>query len=60
MAESLGLLIHNFWIDLFPMFQNGYNFLYYFLDILTIIALIRGFLVLPEFILTGRSRGGRW
>lgn len=52
--------IHEFWTNLFPGFATSYEFLYYFLDIVTILSLIRAFLVLPEILLTGRMRGGRW
>lgn len=54
------LKIHEFWIELFPIFQQNCEFIYYFLDVLTIISLIRAFLEIPTIILTGRMRGGKW
>lgn len=54
------LKLHEFWIELFPIFGENYEFIYYFLDILTIISLIRGFLEIPTIILTGRMRGMKW
>lgn len=57
---DLMLKIHEFWIELFPIFQQNCEFIYYFLDVLTIISLIRAFLEIPTIILTGRMRGGKW
>lgn len=48
------LEIHDFWVRLFPMFQN-YEFIYVFLDIETILVLISIFFELPSLILLSRK-----
>lgn len=35
--------IHEFWIEICPQFQNGYEFVYYFLDVITILFILRTF-----------------
>lgn len=35
--------IHEFWIELCPQFQNGFEFVYYFLDVITILYILRIF-----------------
>lgn len=45
------LQIHNFWVEMFPIFQNSYEFVYVFFDIATIIFFIKLILTLPKFIL---------
>jgi len=47
------LAIHEFWVELFPIFQNGYEFVYLFFDISTIIFLIDLFLTVPKILLLG-------
>jgi len=34
------LAIHEFWVELFPIFQQSYEFVYVFFDIATIIFVI--------------------
>ncbi|MBP3707967.1 MAG: hypothetical protein J6J36_05100 [Clostridia bacterium] len=48
--------IHNFWVETFPMFQNGYEFIYVFLDIATILSLIEAVIILPSCLLFGGSK----
>lgn len=50
------LAIHEFWTELFPIFQQDYEFVYIFFDIATILTLIKMFLELPRYILTGGCR----
>lgn len=47
--------IHEFWIDMFPWFQ-GYEFLYVFLDIVSVLAMIEAFIVLPGYFLFGGTK----
>ena len=50
------LQIHEFWVELFPIFQNGYEFLYIYLDFATILIFIKLILTIPSMLLF-RSRG---
>ena len=43
--------IHNFWVTLFPIFKESYEFVYVFFDIATIIFLIDLILNVPKFLL---------
>lgn len=53
------LHIHEFWVELFPMFQNSYEFIYVFFDFATILALLTIFFEVPAAILLGKKgRGG--
>lgn len=45
------LVIHDFWVNLFPIFKTGYEFVYVFFDIATIIFLIDLFLTVPKMLL---------
>ena len=45
--------IHSFWVELFPIFQNGYEFVYIFFDVVSILAFIEAFIVLPGRLLFG-------
>lgn len=45
------LQIHDFWVTLFPVFKNSYEFVYVFFDIATIIFLIDLFLTVPKILL---------
>lgn len=56
MGEAM-LELHNFWVELYPSLQNGYDFVYVFLDVLTILSLFRVISTLPTLVLTGRMRG---
>ena len=43
------LQIHEFWIELLPIFQGDYEFVYLWFDILTVIALLRAmFIYIPS------------
>lgn len=54
------MYIHEFWTSLFPMFDDC-QFIYYMLDVLTIMVVIRAILSLPDYILLdGGFRGRRW
>lgn len=50
------LKIDEFWREVFPMFQQSYEFIYAFLDITTIICLIRVTLKLPGALLFGSRK----
>ena len=52
MGESM-LQIHGFWVELFPNFQNNYEFIYVFLDVVSVITMIRIFIELPRNLLNG-------
>ena len=52
--------IHEFWVELFPMFQGSAEFVYFFFDALTVISFFRILTIIPELLFTGRMRGGRW
>lgn len=45
------LAIHEFWVNLFPVFKESYEFVYVFFDIATIIFLIDLFLTVPKILL---------
>jgi len=44
--------IHEFWVEQLP-FLTGYEFIYVFLDIVTILALIEAVIILPGKLLFG-------
>lgn len=48
--------IHNFWVELFPIFQSNYEFVYVFFDIATIIFFIDVILTLPKILLLRGKR----
>lgn len=45
------LKIHEFWVALFPIFQESYEFVYVFFDVATIIFLIDLILTVPKILL---------
>lgn len=47
--------IHNFWVQMFPMFQGDYQFMYLFFDVVSIIAMIRIFFTLPGYLMNTRK-----
>ncbi len=47
--------IDSFWRELFPIFQE-YEFIYIFLDVASIIAMIRIFFNLPGMLLLGSKK----
>ena len=49
------LKIHEFWVTMFPIFKDSYEFVYTFFDIATIIFFIDLFLSVPKMLLF-RSR----
>lgn len=51
--------IHEFWVWMFPWFENGYDFLYVFLDITSVLVMIEALIVLPCYLLFGRT-GKTW
>lgn len=51
--------IHEFWVELLPQFQEGYTFIYYFLDVVTILFMFRIFTDTVSLIMGGRRRN-RW
>ena len=51
--------IHEFWLEMFPQFVGNAEFVYLFLDALTVISFFRILTLIPELLLTGRIRGGR-
>lgn len=46
--------IHTFWTTNFPMF-NDVQFIYYFLDVATIVVLIDAILLIPKMLLKPRK-----
>lgn len=50
--------MHEFWITMFPVFKESYEFVYYILDLFSILALLRIFFELPTFCLgfTGKMK----
>lgn len=44
--------IHNFWVQVFPMFSE-YEFIYVFLDFLTIYVLLYAVIVIPGRLMSG-------
>lgn len=50
--------IHQFWIDNFPYFLNDAYFIYYILDLVSIISFLKIFFALPSYLL-GFSRKDR-
>ncbi len=51
--------IHEFWVELLPQFQDGYTFIYYLLDTVTVLFIFRIFSDTVCMIFGGR-RGSRW
>lgn len=50
------LAIHEFWVELFPVFQESYAFVYVFFDIATIIFVVDLFLNIPKLLLLGSGK----
>lgn len=48
--------IHNFWVSMFPIFQESFGFIYIFFDVVTIIFLIDLFLTVPKMLLLGSKK----
>lgn len=48
------MYIHDFWVELFPMFSEN-PFIYYFLDIVTILCMLKFFLSFFGAMLNGRK-----
>lgn len=46
--------IHEFWVEMFPMFSE-YGFIYVFLDFLTVYVMLYAIVVLPGRLLLGGS-----
>lgn len=49
------LEIHEFWVELFPVFQNGYEFIYIYFDVATIFTLLIIFFEVPTYLLLGKK-----
>lgn len=47
--------IHDFWVDMLPMFAD-FGFIYIFFDLITIMALLYMVVVLPSSILLGGTK----
>ena len=54
------LAIHEFWVELFPIFKDSYEFVYVFFDIATIIFLIDLFLNIPKLLLLRSNKVNDW
>lgn len=50
------LQIHEFWVQMFPIFQNDYEFVYVFFDVVSIISMIKIFFTLPVYLLGSVGR----
>lgn len=50
------LEIHQFWVEMFPMFTD-YQFIYVFLDLATVITLITIMFEVPTRLLLGKKGG---
>lgn len=50
------LEIHNFWVQLFPIFNESYQFIYVFFDIVSIIFIIDMFITIPKLLLLGGKK----
>lgn len=50
------LKIHEFWVELFPIFKDSYEFIYIYLDISTILILIKLFISVPSMIIDRSKR----
>lgn len=46
--------IYNFWLEMCPFFEE-YEFIYVFLVVLSILAMIEAFIVVPGYLLFGGS-----
>lgn len=49
------LKIHEFWVNMFPVFKDNYEFIYVFFDVVSIIAMTRIFFTLPGYLLNTRK-----
>ena len=47
--------IHEFWLEMCPFFSE-YEFIYYELDVITIVVMLEIMLLLPSYILFGGTR----
>lgn len=45
------MAVHNFWVELFPIFKDSYEFIYVFFDVATIVFLIDLILTVPKLLL---------
>ncbi len=49
--------IRDFWIEMFPHFQNGYEFIYVFLEIASISVMFTIMFEVPTKLLLGKKGG---
>lgn len=49
--------VRNFWIEMFPNFQNGYEFVYVFLDFATLSVIFTIMFEVPSKMLFGKKGG---
>lgn len=49
--------VRDFWVDMFPLFQNGYEFVYIFLELATIGVLFTIMFEVPAKIFFGKKGG---
>lgn len=52
--------IHEFWTSLLPQFQENAEFIYYFLDVVTAMVIIKLLLSLPKWLLFGTRGDFKW
>lgn len=52
--------IHNFWVEMLPMFQNGYEFIYIFFDVATVFSLLVIMFEVPSCLLLGKKGRDLW
>lgn len=53
------LQIHDFWVNMFPIFAESYEFIYYIFDVFSILVMLRVFFELPAWLL-GRFGRVKW
>lgn len=48
--------LHNFYLSIFPMFVGKFEAFFYFLDVLSIITMLRLVLFFPDFVMGFRRK----
>lgn len=54
------LQIHEFWVNMFPIFSESYEFIYYIFDVFSIVVLLKILFELPAWILGYAGREHKW
>lgn len=50
------LKIHEFWVQMFPIFAENYEFIYVFFDVVSVLVMIKIFFKVPYDLLLGTNK----